>query len=579
MARLPTTTALFAAALVTLTSCVNALQYYIGNPAQCQPLNLTWSDAKGRLHLLIVPTVETSQGFIQNITLPSTATSPYTFTNFTQPAGMDFMAVMWDDEGYSATGVTDILTVGSSDNNTCLIRPGSVLPDFFFYTSAENPAQCSNIDITWQATYTPPASIVGMIPRGDIWDIHSISGSGMTSYTWRVDVREGTRMLLTMPDAGPIGTGGSTGLWTIGSGASSCLSSGGHASITASATQTSGSSATPSVSGIGGGGGRPGSTSSAGQSGNGGNGASSSKGSNIGAIVGGVVGGAAALVILALLAFFLLRRRKRQSNKAHQKGMYITPGGGGAVVGTSGGMFDRGRRNPQQADIDLLGAGEYAHGQTSEEFLRNSNHDDSPGSYEPQPYITGFPYANTTTAPTSSGINGTRTSHESQPMSDTIGSRSRPQSYGISDFGNFASSESEGAATAAALAHPHYPSGMSSVSGPVTGASPQLPGSPSLPITSMYPSPNSPSAPLMESSNNGQTGTAGRSNSTRKRRAAAPVGPDGRPATRFVLHQDAGEIENPGPEEAAEGDVVEMPPRYDELRPGAKASVENLSSR
>lgn len=237
--------------------------------------------------------------------------------------------------------------------------------------------------------------------------------------------------------------------------------------------------------------------------------------------------------------------------------MYITPGGGGAVKGSSGGMFDRGRRNTQ-ADIDLLGAGEDAHGQTSEEYLRGSNsHDDSPGSYEPQPYLTGFPYANTTTAPTttSSGFAGTRTSHESQLMSDTIGSQSRPHSYGISDFGNFASSESEAAAAAGGgLAHPHYPSGMSSVSGPVTGASPQLPGSPSLPIASMYPSPNSPSAPLMESSS--PAGTAGRSNSTRKRRPPAPVGPDGRPATRFVLHQDAGEIEDPGPEDVVEGGVV-----------------------
>lgn len=187
------------------------------------------------------------QGFIQNITLPSTATSPYLFDNFTQPAGMDFMAVMWDDEGYPGTGVTDVLSMygctGSPNASARLMfvgcsgwifrryvvsssvslthisplpfltfpqlpRPGSILPDFFFYTSTDNPGQCSNVDITWQANYTPPAHIVGMIPGGDIWNIHSIAGAGETSYTWRVDVREGTRVVLTMPDAGPIGTGG-----------------------------------------------------------------------------------------------------------------------------------------------------------------------------------------------------------------------------------------------------------------------------------------------------------------------------------------------------------------------------------
>jgi hypothetical protein len=52
----------------------------------------------------------TTQGFIQNFTLPSTATSPYQWTNFTQPAGLNFVAVMWDDDGYGATGVTDVLS-------------------------------------------------------------------------------------------------------------------------------------------------------------------------------------------------------------------------------------------------------------------------------------------------------------------------------------------------------------------------------------------------------------------------------------------------------------------------------------
>lgn len=42
-------------ALVWLSTYSDALQYYVSNPAQCQPLNLTWSDAKGQLHVLIQP--------------------------------------------------------------------------------------------------------------------------------------------------------------------------------------------------------------------------------------------------------------------------------------------------------------------------------------------------------------------------------------------------------------------------------------------------------------------------------------------------------------------------------------------
>ncbi|GHJ90426.1 hypothetical protein NliqN6_6828 [Naganishia liquefaciens] len=545
--------------LCLLSTSVSALQYYISNPAQCQPLNLTWSDARGTLHLLLMPVTYSDQGFIQNITLPPTATSPYLFDNFTQPAGLDFMAVMWDDEGYPGTGVTNVLTVGSSDDTSCLRAPGSVLPDFFFYTSTDNPGQCSNVDITWQANYTPPAHIVGMIPGGDIWNIHTIGGAGETAYTWRVDVKEGTRMVLTMPDAGPIGTGGSTGLWTIGGGDSSCLTGDSPASITSSATssQTSGASATASVSGVGGGGGRPGSTSGAGQANDSGSDPGSGDGkskTNVGAIVGGVVGGVAALLIILLLALCLLRRRRRRSRQHSAQNMFgTTP----AAAARGTGIFDRSRRNTP-ATMDLLGAGEEPQGgRASQEYLHNAN-DDSPGSYEPQPYLGGY-----AAPPTSSGFPGTRTSHESAPMSETTTSRSgaggaaavHRQSFGMSDFGTLAAASSEG-------------NRMSSMGESITtGGSPQLAAG-QLPIAAMYPSPTSQSSP--------GRGAAARSNSTRKRRAGAGLGPDGRPATRFVLHQDAGEIEDAGPND--EGDVVEMPPRYDQLRPGAKASSENLNS-
>jgi hypothetical protein len=183
--------------------------------------------------------------------------------------------------------------------------------------------------------------------------------------------------------------------------------------------------------------------------------------------------------------------------------------------------------------MDLLGTGEEAHDHASQEFLHNAN-DDSPGSYEPQPYLGAYNYAPAAGAPTSSGVPGTRTSHDSAQMSESLTSRSdaNRQSFGMTDFGAFDSSEGNR---------------MSSI-GSVTTGSPQLPGGP-LPIAGMYASPTSQSSPTM-----GPPGGPVRSNSTRKRRVAPGVGPDGRPATRFVLHQDAGEIEDAGPED--EGDVV-----------------------
>lgn len=188
--------------------------------------------------------------------------------------------------------------------------------------------------------------------------------------------------------------------------------------------------------------------------------------------------------------------------------------------------------------MDLLGAGDDPQGgRASQEYLHNTN-DDSPGSYEPQPYLGGYA--------ASSGIPGTRTSHESAQMSETTTSRSgaagtmNRQSFGMSDFGVL------GAAGAASEANR-----MSSMGESVTTGSPQLAAG-QLPIAAMYPSPTSQSSPVLAPAGGGAV--AARSNSTRKRRTGAGVGPDGRPATRFVLHQDAGEIEDAGPQD--EGDVV-----------------------
>lgn len=236
------------------------------------------------------------------------------------------------------------------------------------------------------------------------------------------------------------------------------------------------------------------------------------------------MGGVAALLILLFLGLCFLRRRRRQKDTS-TKNMFGVPN-------KSSGIFDRSRRNTP-ASMDLLGAtGDETRDRPSQEYLHNAN-DDSPGSYEPQPYLGAYNFA--PAAPTSSGIPGTRTSHDSAQMSETTTGRSgaNRQSFGMADFGNLASSEGNR---------------MSSMGGSVTTGSPQLPAGP-LPIASMYASPTSQSSPVM-----GSAGGPVRSNSTRKRRPATGLGPDGRPATRFVLHQDAGEIEDAGPED--EGDVV-----------------------
>lgn len=51
-------------------------------------------------------------GRILNISIPDTATSSYTFP-LTEPAGLDFLATMYDSAGWGTGGTTSVLSMSS----------------------------------------------------------------------------------------------------------------------------------------------------------------------------------------------------------------------------------------------------------------------------------------------------------------------------------------------------------------------------------------------------------------------------------------------------------------------------------
>ena len=113
--------------------------------------------------------------------------------------------------------MTEVLTVGSSSTGSSSCLTTAPDPDFFFYTSPTgNIAQCGALDVTWDNGYTLPASLVGLIPGGEIFTVHEITGPDQgggqgaagQGYDWTVNVREGTQFLLYMPNSGPVGSGG-----------------------------------------------------------------------------------------------------------------------------------------------------------------------------------------------------------------------------------------------------------------------------------------------------------------------------------------------------------------------------------
>lgn len=58
-----------------------------------------------------IQTSESSQGQIVNVTIPASAASPYSLS-LAEPAGLDFVAAMWDQggKGMAGTSVTEVLS-------------------------------------------------------------------------------------------------------------------------------------------------------------------------------------------------------------------------------------------------------------------------------------------------------------------------------------------------------------------------------------------------------------------------------------------------------------------------------------
>ncbi|WVQ75464.1 hypothetical protein IAR50_005089 [Cryptococcus sp. DSM 104548] len=291
-----------------------AFSFSTSTPTQCSNLTVQWTGGTAPFYLLFVPVEEVTSGHIENITIPDGLTSPYSYSfTLDQPSGLDFVLAMSDSTGFGSGGSTSVLTVGSSDNTSCL--PSTIDADFYFSLNPDsNPSSCSTMSISWPSNTTDPTNLYGIVPHGSAWRI-PIDESG-TSYDWTVDIASGTQFLLLMSDAGQYQTGGSTDLYTVQSGSTDCLDVDSPSSVAGGTTSTSSASAsTASVSGVGG-------SSSGGGSGGSGD-LSGGSSSHTGAIVGGTLGGVACLVLLGLLAFFCLRRQARR--KPDNEGLSAKP--------------------------------------------------------------------------------------------------------------------------------------------------------------------------------------------------------------------------------------------------------------
>ena len=64
-----------------------------------------------RLHAHTPQTEQVSVGKIINITIPSTLSPPYSYTfDLVEPTGLQFLATMYDAEGFGSGGTTGVLS-------------------------------------------------------------------------------------------------------------------------------------------------------------------------------------------------------------------------------------------------------------------------------------------------------------------------------------------------------------------------------------------------------------------------------------------------------------------------------------
>lgn len=111
--------------------------------------------------------------------------------------GQPMLLTMSDSTGFATGGNSDILVAGSSATNAqCNLTDPGV--DFRFQLNS-NMQQCRLFNISDYDGAQQPVHIFGMIPLGSSFELDPPNGS--TVYPWRVNIRQGTSVLLLMRDA------------------------------------------------------------------------------------------------------------------------------------------------------------------------------------------------------------------------------------------------------------------------------------------------------------------------------------------------------------------------------------------
>ncbi|CDZ97131.1 hypothetical protein [Phaffia rhodozyma] len=282
-------------------------------------MNITWvpsgSIVSTEFNLILIPTTDNTQ-VLSNISFTATDNS-YTLPALPLTKNVEFIAMLQDrTDGASQGRVSQIVRTSDSDGagTDCLADLPHYLDFVFsieFENGTSNPTQCATTTVYDWNNATAPIGISGLIPGGESFNV-PITDMTNQRADWTTAIPAGTNVMFIMSDGGPRGSGGSTGIYTVAAGSSSCFTAGAeiYSSLPIGDVPTTQTVTTTVTAPAGSPSGSSSSTT----------GDVSRKTSHVGAIAGGVVGGLAGLAILAGL-FFWLSKRKEKKNETEKEEM------------------------------------------------------------------------------------------------------------------------------------------------------------------------------------------------------------------------------------------------------------------
>ncbi|KAN0062639.1 hypothetical protein ACQY0O_004829 [Thecaphora frezii] len=201
-------------------------------PTTCQPMNVTFDPRRGVPPFTVMITIE--DWWPYTVQLPADYDDKdkqlwlYQFDvpTFRGPTPNPNIIVSVTDSVGTMSNSSSIVRVSNGTDTSCPAYTGGT--DFIFYTE-HPPTQCGGYNVIWNGSYTPPLSVL-LLPERSAPINLAVENPSSGKLNWQLAIRGGSSFMMSMGDAGPMGSGGVSHINIVGLNeyaSDTCLSSSG----------------------------------------------------------------------------------------------------------------------------------------------------------------------------------------------------------------------------------------------------------------------------------------------------------------------------------------------------------------